>query len=139
MQISALEARSLALQSLGIGANTGLSGIQDTLERLHIFQLDSVNVFERAHLLPAFSRIGPYDKDEYQRLAFGTNHEPPVFTEYWAHCAALVSRQDWELFEFRRAEYARSPKLVAYLGDQKKLVDWISSELLANGPMTISQ
>ena len=60
---SAKEARHLSLSSLGIGANTGLSSIQDTLGKLHIFQLDSVNSFERAHLLPAFSRIGAYDKE----------------------------------------------------------------------------
>lgn len=136
---SAKEARHLSLSSLGIGANTGLSSIQDTLGKLHIFQLDSVNSFERAHLLPAFSRIGAYDKEQYQRLAFGGKEDLPELTEYWGHCATLLSREDWTLFAFRRADYASSPKLLSCLAGNKKMVDWIRAELLSNGPLTISQ
>ena len=137
--LSAKEARQLSLQSLGIGANAGLSSIQDTLGKLHIFQLDSVNIFERAHLLPTFSRIGAYDKQQFQALAFGDKGGLPTLTEYWGHCATLLSREDWALFSFRRNEYANSAKLMSYLDSNKKMVAWIRAELLSNGPMTISQ
>ena len=138
-ELSALQAKHLALKSLGIGANTGQQGLLDVLGTLNLFQLDSVNVFERAHLMPAFSRIGNYSITEFQELAFGSKLGTPQLTEYWAHCAALISREDWALFEFRRREYRDSPKIQRYLKDEAALETWVKQELLANGPMTISE
>ncbi|MCF8529099.1 MAG: winged helix DNA-binding domain-containing protein [Aquiluna sp.] len=138
-QLSASQARHLALNSLGIGANTGQEGLLDVLSTLNLFQLDSVNVFERAHLLPAFSRIGAYSIEEFQDLAFGTKQGTPHLTEYWAHCAALITKEDWALFEFRRREYRENPKIQRYLKDEAALETWVKKELLANGPMTISE
>lgn len=138
-ELSALQAKHLALKSLGIGANTGQQGLLDVLGTLNLFQLDSVNVFERAHLMPAFSRIGNYSITEFQELAFGSKQGTPQLTEYWAHCAALISKEDWALFEFRRREYRDSPKIQRYLKDEAALEAWVKKELLANGPMTISE
>ena len=59
--------------------------------------------------------------------------------EYWAHCAALINKADWELFEFRRDEYRKSQRIQQFLKSESKLHSWVISELLANGPMTISE
>jgi uncharacterized protein YcaQ len=56
------------------------------VERLGVLQIDSVNVFNRAHYQPAFSRLGPYRRADLDALA-GARHD--VF-EYWAHEASFL-------------------------------------------------
>ena len=74
------------------------------IDRLGVLQIDSVNVFERSHYIPAFSRLGAYDRSVLDRLSYGRRGR---LVEYWAHQAALIPRELWPLFEFRRAAYRR--------------------------------
>jgi uncharacterized protein YcaQ len=131
--ISGQQARNLALGAQGF--QTKLSSLDEVLQTTHVFQLDSVNVFERAHLLPAFSRMGAYPLAEFEKWAFGQ----PQIAEEWAHCAALVTKTDWALFDFRRQESLSRPSVQTMLKEQAKTIGWIRSELQSNGPMTVSQ
>ena len=54
--------------------------------RTNLLQIDSVNVFQRAHYLPAFSRLGSYDMTLVDRLAY---RDRELF-EYWGHEASLL-------------------------------------------------
>ena len=128
--------KKLVLDSLGI--HKPLTQINQALETLHLFQVDSVNVFQRAHLMPAFSRIGSYSLSEFERIAFGAG-ETPILREYWAHCAALIPAKDWGLFEFRRLEYQGMERVKQTLSKSNKTAAWVLGELKTNGPMTISQ
>ena len=40
-----------------------------TLERTGVLQVDSVNVLQRAHYMPLYSRMGPYDVDLVRRAS----------------------------------------------------------------------
>lgn len=128
--------KALVLDSLGI--HKPITRITEALDTLHLFQVDSVNVFQRAHLMPAFSRIGNYSLDEFERLAFGAGQTPEL-REYWAHCAALIPAKDWGLFDFRRQEYRSMERVKQTLSKSNKTANWVLGELAQNGPMTISQ
>lgn len=132
-KITNQQARSHALTAQGFQKK--FSSLEEVLQTTHVFQLDSVNVFERAHLLPAFSRMGAYPLAEFEKWAFGE----PQIAEEWAHCAALVSKTDWALFEFRRQESLARQSVQTMLKEQAKTIGWIMAELASNGPMTVSQ
>jgi len=60
--------------------------VRRVIARTNLLQIDSVNVFQRAHYLPAFSRLGSYDIGLVDRLAY-RDHE---LFEYWGHEASLL-------------------------------------------------
>ncbi|HEV2812235.1 MAG TPA: crosslink repair DNA glycosylase YcaQ family protein, partial [Solirubrobacteraceae bacterium] len=91
--LSLAEARRLGLAAQGFGARAPGRAVDGRALRSRVFgrvgvvQIDSVNVLERAHYLPAFSRLGPYDAGLLDRLA---HRAPRRLFEYWAHEASLV-------------------------------------------------
>ena len=56
------------------------------LQRLGAVQIDAVNVLVRAHYLPFFSRLGPYDVGLLDRLTYQRGEA----FEYDAHAASIV-------------------------------------------------
>ncbi|WP_430645739.1 winged helix-turn-helix domain-containing protein [Agromyces sp. GXS1127] len=139
--VSPALARRIALAAQGFGrpvpATPGTRQLAGVVDRLGLLQIDSVNVFERSHYLPAFSRVGRYDRDLLDRMAWGRRGR---LVEYWAHQAAFIPRELWPLFEFRRAEYRRegSSEWGGWLSENRELATWLRAELAENGPMPAS-
>jgi uncharacterized protein YcaQ len=65
----------------------GTRALDRVSAQLGFFQIDSVNVFARAHYLPLYSRVGPYDPALLDR---SFSRAPRRLFEYWAHEASLV-------------------------------------------------
>ncbi len=108
-RLSAAAARRIALAAQGFGrprpaTPPGTRQIRELVTRLGVLQLDSVNVFSRAHYMPVFSRLGPYDRSLLDRIA---GHDTPRPTrrlvEYWAHEASLIPVESHPLFRWRMA------------------------------------
>jgi uncharacterized protein YcaQ len=69
-----------------------------TVDRTRLLQLDSVNVAVRAHYMPLFSRLGPYDAALVDDAAWSHSaRRPRLLVEYWAHEASLLPVADWPL------------------------------------------
>jgi uncharacterized protein len=68
------------------------------LGRVRLLQLDSVNVAVRAHYMPVFSRLGPYDRALVDDAAWSHSaRKPRLLVEAWAHEASLVPVEEWPL------------------------------------------
>ncbi len=90
--LSLAQARRIALAAQGLDKErpTGpvsARAVGRTFARLHLVQIDSVNVVSRSHFLPFFSRLGNYDRTILARMA-GTH--PRRMMEYWAHEACFI-------------------------------------------------
>jgi uncharacterized protein YcaQ len=138
--ISAAAARRIALAAQGFGrprAAVGTRQLNLLLRRLAVLQLDSVNVFERSHYLPAFARLGAYDKSLLDKLTFQARSP---YIEYWAHQASLIPLTDWPLWAWRRRAYverASNPQSWSY--GMKPMLDFLRAELREKGPLTAGQ
>ena len=74
-----------------------------TLARTGVLQVDSVNVLARAHYMPLFSRMGPYDPGMLERASSGRERRRVV--EYWAHVQAFMPVDLWPVMQHRMASY----------------------------------
>ena len=137
--LSAARARRVSLASQGFTGRRPVSspsraGIEKVVHGLRVLQLDSVNVFERSHDLPVFSRCGPYDRTRLDSLT----GDPPVLMECWAHEAALVPVEDHPLFEFRRIQMrARYGDREIYR-DNPRLRARLLAQIAERGPLRAS-
>ncbi|MEY9953028.1 winged helix-turn-helix domain-containing protein [Leifsonia sp. EB34] len=140
-QLSPALARRIALAAQGFGrprpALVGTRQLNGLIDRLNLLQIDSVNVFERSHYLPAFARLGAYDRSLLDRLTFDARGP---HTEYWAHEAAFVRKEDWSLFGWRMRRYReRYATGNAWFAAHETTLSWLRSELAAKGPLAASE
>jgi uncharacterized protein YcaQ len=112
-RLSLARARRIALAAQGFARPrptrpASVNQIAALVERLGVLQLDSVNVFSRAHYLPVFSRLGSYDRTRLDRIAgHGLGAVDRRLVEYWAHEASLIPVDLHPLFRWRMADVDR--------------------------------
>jgi uncharacterized protein len=142
--LTAAQARRIALAAQGF-ADPRPSGrvtarhVRRVLERIAILQIDSVNVFSRAHYLPVFARLGPYPHGVLDRL---TGYLPkPNGTqlfEYWAHAASLIPNDLHPLLRWRmqRAHVEPWPAIRRIADDNPALLEDVIQLITEQGPIT---
>jgi uncharacterized protein YcaQ len=144
VSLSAAEARRVALAAQGFAAPP-LARDVDTralrsrvLDRVGLIQIDSVNVLQRAHYLPAFSRLGPYDLDLLDKLA---HYAPRRLFEYWGHEASLipVELQPHLRWRMRRAHDDAWGGMRRIARDRPELVAAVLADIRERGPLTAAQ
>jgi uncharacterized protein YcaQ len=67
-----------------------------------VLQVDSVNVLQRAHYMPLYSRMGAYDVDLLRRAS---QRRPRRMVEYWAHVQAFMPVELWPVMRHRMDTY----------------------------------
>ncbi len=109
LRLSAAQARRIALAAQGFAdprpaGRVDARHIRRVMARIALLQIDSVNVFSRAHYLPIFARLGPYPRELLDRMtAYTVRPRAPELFEYWAHAASLVPVQYQPLMRWRMA------------------------------------
>lgn len=143
--LSLSQARRVALRAQGLdrprAERTGpatMRQLQQVVDRLGLLQIDSVNVVARAHLVPTFSRVGPYDTALLDRAA---GRAPRRLVETWAHEASYVPPETYALLGWRRRAYLQyawgSIRDVPL--SHSPLVADVLAMIAADGPLTASE
>ncbi|MGH3354518.1 MAG: winged helix-turn-helix domain-containing protein [Nocardioidaceae bacterium] len=138
-RLSLPQARRVALAAQGFCDRRPLRpdarALSRVVGRTSLFQIDSVNVLTRAHYMPLFSRLGPYDPAVLER-AFG--RRPRRLFEYWAHEASLVPVELHPALRFRMARAHRHAwgGMRRIAEEQPELVRFVLDEVTNRGPVT---
>ncbi len=135
--LSRLPARRIALAAQGFCDRRHevptMRTFERTLARTGVLQIDSVNVLQRAHYMPLFSRMGPYDTG---LLARASERAPRRIVEYWAHVAAFMPVELWPHMRHRMRHYREHGHSWSRVRQDRALVDALLAEVRERGACT---
>jgi uncharacterized protein YcaQ len=141
--LSVAQARRITLAAQGFadpapGGATDVRHLRRVLRRLHLIQMDSVNVLQRAHFMPLYSRLGPYPPALLERAAY---RDPRELFEFWGHEASLINVELQPLFRWRMADARRYAwgHIGRVADEQPDLVAWVRDEVRDRGPLTAAE
>jgi uncharacterized protein YcaQ len=135
--LSSAQARRVALASQGFTdkrhTTPTMRTFQRTLERTGVLQVDSVNVLQRAHYMPLYSRMGPYDVELLRRAA---ERRPRRIVEYWAHVQAFMPVELWPVMQHRMAAHREKRGKWGTVDEKPELERSLIAEVRDRGPST---
>jgi uncharacterized protein len=138
-QLTNDQARRFALAAQGFNDSRPSGAIdvrhfRKVIKQVGIVQLDSVNVFSRAHYMPFFSRLGPYDRDALDRYLWGSGE----MFEYWAHEASLIPVEDHRLWRWLMKRDLRWSRFVEIQKDHPEYIEDVLEQVKTFGPVKTS-
>ena len=138
--LSLAQARRIALAAQGFAdkphETPTMRTFQRTLERTGVLQVDSVNVLQRAHYMPLYSRMGPYDVDLLRRAS---ESSPRRMVEYWAHVQAFMPVELWPVMQHRMDHYRSKRGKWSIVEAEPGLEDSLLAEIKERGASTARQ
>ncbi|MCY1283654.1 Winged helix DNA-binding domain protein [compost metagenome] len=142
LTLSLPEARRLALAAQGF-ARPPRGAIRHRqllaqLDALGVVQIDSVNALVRSHYLPAFSRLGDYDRELLDDLAWGKPRRRALF-EYWGHEASLLPLELYPLLRWRMRRAANGQGIYQQLArfgfEQREVIQRVLQAVREQGAL----
>ncbi|MBO0811182.1 MAG: YcaQ family DNA glycosylase [Microlunatus sp.] len=144
--MSQAQARRVVLAAQGFGGHNdggpggqrpdrtpGMRDIQAVINRLAQFQIDTINIVARAHYLPLYSRLGPYDTALLDRAL---EKNPRRLFEYWGHAASVIDMSLQPALRFRMQHYAaRADHQFATGRSNPELDAWVLRQITESGPL----
>jgi uncharacterized protein YcaQ len=138
--LSRAEARRIAIAAQGFveprpSGRIDRRHVRRVFERVHVVQIDSVNVFARAHEIAVHARLGAHPRSLLAAMA----HDREL-VEYWGHEASLLPSRLHPLFRWRM-RFAREGKtmwlgLRRFAREQGRYLDRVLDEVRDRGPLT---
>ncbi len=138
-ELSNDQARRMSLEAQGFGqarpkGRVDRRHFRRVIGKIGLLQLDSVNVLQRSHYLPMWSRLGPYDIELLDQF---TAHSGEMF-EYWGHVASLMPSELHRLFRWRMEAMEPWRRVEGVIGGNPGYVDSVLQEIASRGPLTVS-
>ncbi len=137
--LSAPEARRIFLAAQGLArrrpaGSVGERRFREYLARQGVLQLDSVNVFARAHYMPVFSRYGPYDPAALDRYLWRSGEA----FEHWGHEASVMPRDLLPLLHHRMRSSGNWKEATRARLDRERpgLIEAVAAAVRESGPLT---
>jgi uncharacterized protein YcaQ len=135
--LSTAQARRVALAAQGFldkrHTTPTLRTFDRTLERTGVLQVDSVNVLQRAHYMPLYSRMGAYDTSLLDRASTGRRRR---VVEYWAHVQAFMPVELWPVMQHRMGDYRAKRGKWGFVEEDPQLEANLLKEVRDLGPST---
>lgn len=138
VKVTAAEARRIALAAQGFdrarpSKPTDIRHFRRAMAAIAVLQLDFVNVLIPAHFLMIWSRLGAYDRKQFEHFLYGSGEH----TEQWAHEASIVASSDWPLLAHRRGDFQQwkaSP--IGKMSDRQAYLDGVLDTVRSKGATT---
>ena len=139
-RLTIAQARRIALAAQGFAdkrppGRVDVRAFRRVVARTGLVQLDSVNVLTRAHYLPFFSRLGPYDRAALDRWLWRSGE----MFEYWGHEASVMPLACRPLVAHRMEGGWHWPGVERAAQERPELVAALLAEVEARGPVRISE
>ena len=146
VSLSRNEARRIALAAQGMASSArpattaNWRRISAAIDRIHLLQIDSINVVARSHYLPVLARVGHYAPETLDARAF--SRKKRRMFEYWAHEASLLPMHLHPLLRWRMARAADGrgiyKEMLKLAREQRQFIDTVRNEVRARGPVRAS-
>ena len=132
-ELSAAQARRIALGAQGFRDPRPTGAVdrrhlRRVMAHLGLLQLDSVPVVMRTQYLPLFARLGPYDPNLLDRVAYRDDE----WFETWCHEASLMPTVDEPLMRWHKARCAAGQTwkgLVRFAAENTRYVDEVLDQV----------